>query len=110
MSLSSLASNFFITEDLAPYLLYAVHAFVVTSLIVLYAFWHGKNWARIAVLGVSIFYVLTLPMAKISDGRMLFACAILQAVWGAFLLYWLNTKKVHAFFKPSADSKGASSP
>jgi cell division protein FtsW (lipid II flippase) len=110
MSLYSFAGYFFITEDLTPYLVYAIHAFVVTSLIVLYAFWHGKNWARIVVLGVSVFYVLILPMANTSAGRMLFACAILQAVWGAFLLYWLNTKKVREFFKPSADSKGAASP
>ena len=62
--------------------------------------WKGRNWARIAVLLISILSVLDL----ISLAGPRTKNPVLVGIWGvfgAFLLYWLNTRPIRGFFTQS---------
>lgn len=91
---------FFLNMDAAIFKVYATIAvlFVIISFVVIWFFHKGRNWARILVLIASFFCFTNLyhfthyPMFTkvILGGQMLFA---------AYLLYWLNSKEVTAYFK-----------
>jgi hypothetical protein len=59
-------------------------------------YWKGRNWARWIVMLQAIFPSL-LALAKRSTSRPI-VIAILDGIFGLFLLYWLNTQRVRAFF------------
>jgi hypothetical protein len=64
---------------------------------VIWFYWKGKNWARILVLLTCLLSLFNLSFwngarlpERITIGT--------EAVLSVFLLYWLNTRKVKAFF------------
>ena len=75
---------------------YALVAFV--SFIVIFFFWRRHNWARWVVLAASVLSlanVLLLPTMHVL-GQVLI---VIEALFGAWLIYWLNTKPVAALFR-----------
>lgn len=83
-----------------PWLRYLCHAFIAFCLLVTYFYWHGKNWARILVLVYSAMQIGGLWLLKLHDyGYADTAVMLAQALFGAFLLYWLNTAVVRQFFE-----------
>jgi hypothetical protein len=74
-----------------------------TSIVCVYYYAQGRNWARIAVLLTSIVVLLSLVQWRHEDalGHVIAAIAALLAV---FLLYWLNTGSIREFFRREAVS------
>jgi hypothetical protein len=71
--------------------------FILTGYVVIWFYWKGQNWARMLVLLTSLLCLYNLhfwnhvaPLERIMIGT--------EAVMAIFLLYWLNTRKVKAFF------------
>jgi hypothetical protein len=65
---------------------------------VIWSYWRGRNWARIAVLAWSIVSVLNLITLA---GHHPAKYPLLVAIWavlGMFLIYWLNTRPIREFF------------
>jgi hypothetical protein len=65
--------------------------------VVIWFYWKGRNWARILVLLASLISLYNLrdwnhggAMARIMIGT--------EAILAVFLLYWLNTRPIRAFF------------
>ena len=67
----------------------------------------GRNWARIAILVVSVLSILELLRLNREDtlGQIITAA---WALLGVFFLYWLNTRSVREFFKRGAAAIGPS--
>jgi hypothetical protein len=84
-----------------------VFAFVILfSYVVLWYFWKGRNWARWLVLltsGVALLNLALLTMAPLVQSVIIVA----EAAVAAFLLYWLNTPAVRAFFIPKSNDGAA---
>jgi len=75
---------------------------IAIGYVVLWFYWKGKNWARVLVLLgslLSIFNLFLWRQAGIIERVML----ALEAAIAFFLLYWLNTGKVRAFFNRRLD-------
>jgi hypothetical protein len=71
---------------------------IAIGYVVLWFYWHGKNWARILVLLTCLLGLGNLLlwnhvglMSRIMIGA--------DAVLAIFLLYWLNTATAKAFFR-----------
>jgi hypothetical protein len=67
---------------------------------VVWFYLQGRNWARIAVLVMSVFSLLDLATLATSRPKNTF----LVGAWGllgAFFLYWLNTRPIREFFGQS---------
>lgn len=65
---------------------------------VVWSYWNGRNWARMAVLAWSVLSVLDLITLA---GHHPAKNPLLVAIWGLlgmFLLYWLNTRPIRQFF------------
>ena len=102
------AMGWFIIDYSAPHARGTFVIFTAVILVgyaVLWAYWQGKNWARILVLISSVVTILNLrywnlPSATLlrMPNRVMIAC---EFVLGIFLLYWLNTSRTRAFFKSS---------
>jgi len=85
------------------------HRFVVgvvitiflTSYIILWFYWSGKNWARILVLIVSGVAVLDLVFLFYPRGNALLHdfSIIINALLGGYLLYWLNRAEARTWFR-----------
>ena len=78
---------------------------ILAGYAVLVAYWKGKNWARILVLINSVITILNLrywnlpsPTILRTPNRVMIAS---EFAIGIFLLYWLNTSCIRAFFKGS---------
>ena len=78
--------------------------FICIGYFVIWFYWQGRNWARIGVLltsGASIFNLLkwnrTSPVLLTVPAHIMLAT---EAVLGAALLYYLNTRPVLEFFYP----------
>jgi hypothetical protein len=72
-------------------------SFILVGYVVIWFFWNGRNWARILVLLTSILCLYNLRYW--SRGGLLERVMIgAEAVTAVFLLYWLNTSKIRAFF------------
>ena len=70
---------------------------MVLSYIVLWNFWHGRNWARLLVLvtsGIALLNLLSLPTATAIQRVVI----VVEAVLGAYLLVWLNASPTRAYF------------
>jgi hypothetical protein len=79
--------------------------FIVIGYAVLWFYWQGRNWARILVLLTSLQCLYNLrhwDHGGIVERVMIGS----EAVLAVFLLYWLNTRAVRAFFRgqPAADA------
>ena len=70
---------------------------IAVSYVVLWAFWQGRNWARWLVLLTSVLALANLYALESQEpaGRVVL---VLEAVLGAYLLYWLNSSSVKAYF------------
>jgi hypothetical protein len=73
-------------------------AFILIDYLVIWFYWKGRNWARILVLLGSLLCLHNLRywghsgiVARVMIGA--------EAVLAIFLLYWLNTANVRAFFR-----------
>lgn len=81
--------------------IYMVFASVVlATYFVLWFYWKGKNWARMAVMLTGILAIanlLTLP----SINNLANSLIIIESVFGAFMLWWLNTSEVRNYFRRS---------
>jgi hypothetical protein len=69
--------------------------------VVAWFYWKGRNWARWLILFQAIFPSF-LVLIRQSSNRPL-AITVVDGMFGLFLLYWLNTKKVRAFFSHGSD-------
>jgi hypothetical protein len=79
---------------------------ILAGYLVLWGYWRGRNWARILVLITSVVTILNMRgwnsrSATIlkTPSRVMISC---EFVLGVFLLVWLNTPSVRAFFKERA--------
>jgi hypothetical protein len=100
------AMGWFIIDYTKPH---ARSAFVIFTVIifvgylVLWSYWNGRNWARILVLIESVVTIFNLHYWNASFATLLKApnriMIASEAVLGIFLLFWLNTSTVRAFFK-----------
>ena len=75
-------------------------AVIAVSFVVLWFYWQGRNWARWLVLLTSIEALANLTALR-SGSIYLIAVIIAEAALAIFLLYWLNTRAVRAFFASS---------
>src|SRR5580698_3012390 len=72
--------------------------------LVIWFYWKGKNWARILVLLTSLlclYNVLLWNRVRLPE-RVIIG---IEAALSLFLLYWLNTRKVRAFFSAEKPNK-----
>ena len=76
------------------------------SFVVLWYFWRGRNWARWMVLATSVLAVVGLSFFP-SAGFVERAFIVVNAVLGAWLLYWLNTREVRAYFSRGVEAGAA---
>ena len=68
------------------------------SFVVIFFFWRRHNWARWAVQAVSVISLanlLLLPTVNVL-GQILI---VIEALFGGWLLYWLNTEPVTDLFR-----------
>ena len=75
---------------------YAVYAAV--SFVVIWFLWQGRNWARWLVIAGSLLALSNLLNLG-SWNSVQQVLVVVEAVFGAWLLYWLNTEKVARFFQ-----------
>jgi hypothetical protein len=93
------------TAPHASRLFVAFTVVILVGYVVLWAYWRGKNWARILVLVSSVVTILNvrywnMPSATLlrTPHRVMLAS---EFILGIFLLFWLNTASVRRFFKES---------
>ena len=79
---------------------------VAISFLVLWYFWRGRNWARWLVLVTSVVALVNLAVLGSMDftEKLLVVAEGALAVW---LLVWLNTRSVRAFFSKGFESGAA---
>jgi hypothetical protein len=77
---------------------FAVYA--VIALVCIWFYYSGKEWARWVIMIVSVLELLSLiSIAKtFATSHAVGANAIAQALLAAFLLYYLNTEPIRAWF------------
>lgn len=78
---------------------------VVLSYLVLWFYWHGKNWARILVLLASLVCFYNLSLLTSAKSGIERSMLVGDAILAAFLLYWLNTSEAKTFFKRGSSLK-----
>lgn len=99
----NIAGFLFVDPQLAPIeMQYAIFGVIIAaSYLVLWYYWMGKNWARILVLlggGLAVVNLLGFSSASFWEGALI----IVEAIFGIFMLWWLNTKSIKAYFKDSS--------
>jgi len=101
ISLASMFSFEHLPEILSGFSLLCAELFVA------WKFWKGENWARILVLGAA-FLIAAAGISKIvdHDGNVVVVMNsplfFLEFAASIFLLYWLNTPPLRAWFNPVA--------
>ncbi|MEO8021297.1 MAG: hypothetical protein ABI660_05480 [Polaromonas sp.] len=73
---------------------------IAATFIVLWYYWKRKNWARILVLigaGLAVINMYFIAEMTLLEQ----AVTVSEFVFGVFMLWWLNTKVVRAYFKTS---------
>ena len=73
-------------------------AYAAVSFVVIWFFWQGRNWARWLVIAGSLLALSNLLNFG-SWNSVQQVLVVVEAVFGAWLLYWLNTEKVARFFR-----------
>ena len=73
-------------------------AYAVVSFVVIWFLWQGRNWARWLVIAGSLLALSNLLNFG-SWNSVQQVLVVVEAVFGAWLLYWLNTEKVARFFR-----------
>ena len=74
---------------------------IAVSYAVLWRFWQGRNWARWLVMITSVIALSNLAFVAAGPSWPLRIVLAAEALLGLFLLYWLNTKPVRAYFTPA---------
>ena len=72
---------------------------VAVSFVVIWCFWRRQNWARYVVLATSVLALANLRSVP-SATPVAQALLVAEAAFGAWLLYWLNTRPIAALFTP----------
>ena len=72
--------------------------FIGGGYVALWYFWRGRNWARWLVMVTSGVALLNLLLLLMPVSAIVRGVIVIEAVLGGFLLYWLNTRAVRAFF------------
>ena len=70
---------------------------------IIYCLAKGQNWARIIIIIVSVI-VIPGPLISFDYGTVGIVISILETITGIYLLYWLNTAPVRAYFKDTKKS------
>ncbi|GAB4460115.1 MAG: hypothetical protein OHK0029_23600 [Armatimonadaceae bacterium] len=73
---------------------------VCVSLLVVWCYWQGRNWARVLVLTASMVAIYNLSYLSHAQSVERFLL-IAEGTLATFLLYWLNTNPVSTYFKRS---------
>jgi hypothetical protein len=71
---------------------------VLLAFVIIYGFAKGQNWARIIIIIVSAL-VIPGPFISSDYGIAGVVVSTLLSITGIYLLYWLNTSPVKAYFK-----------
>jgi hypothetical protein len=88
----------------------AWRTFIVSTILiaigygVIWFYWKGKNWARVLVLLTCLLSLFNLSFwnrNRLPERAMIG----IEAALSLFLLYWLNTRKVSAFFAAEKPNK-----
>jgi hypothetical protein len=91
-------TGFVLVEQSSGFWIAFTWGVILVSYVVLWFFWQGRNWARWLVLITSVIGLLNLPF--LAEMRLVQQVVVVaEAILGAFLLYWLNTASVKAFFR-----------
>lgn len=98
----NLTGFLFIAELEVRWIPYAV----IGRFIVLWYFWEGRNWARWLLLLNSVLSLYNLFMLK-DASPLQGAILVMETILGGFLLYWLNTETVRAYFRSGAGELSA---
>lgn len=103
MCIMNIAGFIFVDSRVAPVeLQYAIFSVIIAvTYLVLWYFWKGKNWARVLVLLAGVVAVLNL-FALSSSSVWADALIVIEAIFGIFMLWWLNTKSVKTYFKQAS--------
>ncbi|MEN9492501.1 MAG: hypothetical protein RJA63_2950 [Pseudomonadota bacterium] len=100
MCIMNIAGFVFVDSRVAAvevqYALFSV--IMAVTYLVLWYFWKGKNWARILVLLTGVVAVLNL-FALSTTSAWAGTLIVIEAIFGIFMLWWLNTQNVKAYFK-----------
>jgi hypothetical protein len=83
--------------------------FIVSGYFVIWFYWKGRNWARILVLLMSLLSIYNLRHFARSGTTERVMIGV-EAVLATFLLFWLNTRGVKAFFRGSSELQVPTSP
>jgi hypothetical protein len=77
---------------------------ILVGYVFIWFYWTGRNWARIAVLLTSVLSISNVRFWShyTAIGRGMIAS---EAILGVFLLYWMNTAAVKAFFRKTQSVK-----
>ena len=103
MCLLNVAGLVFLEKPVPAALVAVAGALIVATWLVLWSFWKGRNWARWLVLLTSGVALLNL-IGLVSASPVQQLVIVIEAALGAFLLYWLNTRRLRAFFTANADT------
>jgi hypothetical protein len=103
MCIMNIAGFVFVDSRVAPVeVQYAIFSVVIAvTYLALWYFWKGKNWARILVLLTGVVAVLNLfalPSTSVWAGTLI----VIEAIFGIFMLWLLNTQGVKAYFKQAS--------
>ena len=90
-------TGFMTTGDTGAFGYFIASVIVGVSYVVLWYFWQGRNWARWLVVVASVMALINLAFVALMPWP-LRVVVITEALLGLFLLFWLNTKTVRAFF------------
>lgn len=84
--------------------------FIINSLYVVFAYWciyhfnNGRNWARYMVLIASVLAILSL-LIPFETNVFLRILLVAEALYGVYLIYWLNTESVKRFFNQKDENE-----
>jgi hypothetical protein len=99
MCIFNLAAYVFV-DPKSPYLAIGLSVgttIVLLSFVILWHYWHGKNWARVLVMITSLVSILNLLGIK-KHNMAQTTLIVMEAVLGVYLLWWLNVRKVKSYF------------
>jgi hypothetical protein len=73
--------------------------FLAFQVVVLWFLWHGRNWARLATIVMSLLAILSVQSFGFYDAlhRILPTIDIAFSIW---LIYWLTRPPIRAYFRP----------
>jgi hypothetical protein len=93
----------------APTTFWLFTIFILVGYFVIWFYWRGRNWARILALLTSLLCLYNLRYflrGGIIDRVMIGS----EAALAVFLLFWLNSPKVKAFFRAPRNTQISPSP